>query len=79
MHSYVSWIELAEILVEGLNYSKEKPLRLVVFTDDIEEAFNNTHPKLLTQIMYQRQMPQYLIQWAKSYIWSNHFILFRWS
>jgi hypothetical protein len=45
-----------------INYSKKKPLRPVVLTHDIEGAFNNAHPKLLTQIMSQRQMPQYLIQ-----------------
>jgi hypothetical protein len=50
-----------------INYSKKKPLRPVVLTHDIEGAINNTHPKLLTQIMSQRKMPQYLIQWAKSF------------
>jgi hypothetical protein len=50
-----------------INYSTKKPLCPVVLTHDIQGASNNTHPNLLTQIMSQRQMPQYLIQLAKSF------------
>jgi hypothetical protein len=47
-------------LGKRLNYSKKKPLHPAVLTYDIEGAFNNTHPKLLVQVMHQRQMAQYL-------------------
>jgi hypothetical protein len=36
-------------------------------THDIEGAFNNTNPKVLEQIMEQRTMPTYIIQWIKEF------------
>jgi hypothetical protein len=36
-------------------------------THDIEGAFNNTNPKVLEQIMEQRKMPTYIIQWVKEF------------
>jgi ribonuclease HI len=41
--------------------------RISVLTHDIEGAFNNTHPKLLVQVMEQRGMPKYLINWTKAF------------
>jgi hypothetical protein len=35
-----------------------------LLTRDIEGAFNNTNPKTLVQIMQQRQMPSYLVNWT---------------
>jgi hypothetical protein len=48
---------IARGLGKRLNHSKKKPLRPTVLTHGIERAFNNTHPKLLVQVMYQRQVP----------------------
>jgi hypothetical protein len=58
---------IARDLRKRLNYSKKKPLRPTVLTHDIEGAFNNTHPKLLVQVMHQHQMPQYLTDWATAF------------
>jgi hypothetical protein len=58
---------IARDLGKRLNYSKKKPLRPTVLTHDIGGAFNNTHPKLLVQVMHQRQMPQYLTDWATAF------------
>jgi hypothetical protein len=58
---------IARDLGKHLNYSKKKPLRPTVLTHDIEGAFNNTHPKLLVQVIHQRQMPQYLTDWATAF------------
>jgi hypothetical protein len=55
---------IARDLGKRLNYSKKKPLRPTVLTHDIGGAFNNTYPKLLAQVMHQRQMPQCLTDWA---------------
>jgi ribonuclease HI len=38
-----------------------------ILTHDIKGAFNNTHPKLLCQIMEQRNMPYYLTQWTRNF------------
>jgi hypothetical protein len=58
---------IARDLGKCLNYSKKKPLRTTVLTHDIVGAFKNTHPKLLVQVMHQRQMPQYLTDWATAF------------
>jgi hypothetical protein len=39
----------------------------VLATHDIEGAFNNTNPKVLEQIMGQRKMSTYIIQWVKEF------------
>jgi hypothetical protein len=38
-----------------------------LLTHDIEGAFNNTNPKILVQIMQQRQMPSYLVKWTQAF------------
>jgi hypothetical protein len=38
-----------------------------VLTHDIEGAFNNTNPKILVQIMEQRQMPSCLVNWTRAF------------
>jgi hypothetical protein len=38
-----------------------------ILTHGIEEAFNNTNPKILVQIMQQRQMPSYLVKVTRAF------------
>jgi hypothetical protein len=49
--------KISRDLGKRLDYSKKKPFRPAVLTNDIEGDFNNTHPKLIVQVMHQRQMP----------------------
>jgi hypothetical protein len=43
--------KIARDIRKHLNYSKKKLLRPTVLIHDIEEAFNNTHPKLVVQTL----------------------------
>jgi len=42
-------------------------LRLAVLTHDIEGAFNQVHPTTLCEVMQQRCMPTYLIEWVTAF------------
>jgi hypothetical protein len=47
--------------------AKQKPTRPVVLTLDIEGEFNQIHPLTLLKLMYQRQIPSYLIEWVAAF------------
>jgi hypothetical protein len=46
---------------------KRKPVRPAVLTHDIEGAFNQVHPTTLHEIMHQRRMPSYLVEWVSAF------------
>jgi hypothetical protein len=58
---------IARDLGNGLHYSKKKPLRPTVLTHNIEDVFNNTHPKLLIYGIHQRQIPKNLTDYATTF------------
>ena len=45
----------------------KKPPRPTLLAHDIDGAFNNTNPRLLLQVMKQRQMPTYLTNWTSAF------------
>ena len=47
--------------------NRARPPRPSLATHDILGAFNNTRPDILLQIMHQRKLPQYLINWTKDF------------
>ena len=47
--------------------TNQKPTRPAVLTHDIEGAFNQIHPTTLYEIMCQRQMPSYLVEWVAAF------------
>jgi len=47
--------------------TNQKPTRPAVLTHDIEGAFNQVHPKTLYEIMCQRRMPSYLVEWVAAF------------
>jgi len=47
--------------------SNQKPMRPAVLTHDIEGAFNQVHPTTLNEIMCQRRMSSYLIEWVAAF------------
>ena len=47
--------------------TNQNPARPAVLTLDIEGAFNQVHPLTLTEVMRQRWMPSYLIEWVAAF------------
>jgi len=47
--------------------TNQTPTRPAVLTLDIEGAFNQVHPPTLLQVMQQRRMPSYLIEWVAAF------------
>jgi len=41
--------------------------RPAILTHDIEGAFNQVHPTTLEEVIFQRQMPIYLVKWIKAF------------
>ena len=57
----------AKPLSQSKTSDKRNPLRPFLLTHDIEGAFNNVRPQILTQIMARRRMPMYLTNWVESF------------
>jgi ribonuclease HI len=54
-------------LTTPTNATNGKAPRSTILTHDIEGAFNNVQRSTLIEIMRQRRLPLYLIQWARSF------------
>jgi hypothetical protein len=65
---------LTPFLISSPNTSYRYITRLSLAAHDILRAFNNTIPYILLQMMTQRRMPTYLINWTKDFT-SNLVIL----
>ena len=47
--------------------ARKSPPRPFIITHDIDGAFNNVRPKILTEIMERRKMPTYLTKWVAAF------------